>query len=52
MDKLGERIIREWAEIRDKRARAAQLEREVALLRSEANETERLLELARLEALT
>lgn len=49
MDTLGERIIRDEAEIRAKRDEALRLEARVTQLRREANEIERLLDLARFE---
>lgn len=47
MDELGQRIIRDKELIREKRKMAHDLERRARQLRDEANETERLLELAR-----
>ena len=47
MDKLGQRIVDDTAEIEAKRTEADVLERRARTLRSEANEMERLLELAR-----
>lgn len=49
MDKLGERIAFDRAMIDLKRKQADRLEREVRDLRRDANEIERLLELARTE---
>lgn len=48
MDDLGKRIIEDTAKIRQKRADAFNLEQQAELLKSEANELERLLELARI----
>ncbi len=45
---LGKRISEDEEKIKNKRNRADQLDKMAALLRSEANEIERLLELARL----
>lgn len=50
MDKLGQRIVRDKAEIMQKRMEADRLEARAKILRSEATELERLLELARLSA--
>lgn len=47
MDALGERILRDQTEAAKKRSQANLLELEAAKLRREANEIERLLELAR-----
>jgi hypothetical protein len=52
MDALGERIIRERAEIAAKRQRGAALQAEALKLFEESDEQARLLELARLGALT
>lgn len=47
MDKLGERIIQDQSEVAKKRSEANQLELQAARLRREADEIERLLNLAR-----
>lgn len=47
MDQLGQRIINDQAAIRQRRDRANELELEAARLRREADEIERLMELAR-----
>jgi hypothetical protein len=47
MDKLGQRLISDRDRVIDMRRRADALEREVSRLRNEANEIERLAELAR-----
>lgn len=49
MDELGQRIIRDRATILEKRREAYRLQAEAIRLRNEANEMERLLELARIE---
>lgn len=49
MDKLGDRIVADKAQIASNRTRADLLERQAAALRREADEIERLLELARLQ---
>jgi hypothetical protein len=48
MDKLGERIVRDRAEISAKMAEAERLEHRAEALRREAAELERLLQLSRL----
>ena len=47
MDKLGDRIVADQAQISFNRTRADEFERQAKRLREEANEIERLLELAR-----
>jgi len=47
MDELGERIIRDKATVLEKHKLADELEKQAAHLRREADEIERLLELAR-----
>lgn len=49
MDELGSRIAKDNAEIQRKRSEAYDLERQAKLLREEADELERLLELARFQ---
>lgn len=49
MDKLGQRIIDDTAEIQRMRGEAQDHESEARRLRQEADEMERLLELARIE---
>jgi hypothetical protein len=49
MDALGERIVRERAQIAAKEQRGAALQAEALRLFAEADEMRRLLELARLE---
>lgn len=49
MNDLGKRIIEDTEKIRYKRKRADELDKMAALLRSEANEIERLLDLATME---
>jgi hypothetical protein len=49
MDELGQRIIRDTEAIAAKRDRASQLEAEARKLRRDADEMERLLELARFQ---
>jgi hypothetical protein len=49
MDKLGQRIIRDTATIQRLRGEAQDHESEARKLRQEADELERLLELARFE---
>lgn len=49
MDELGKRIIRDNAEIQKKRSEAHDLEQQANLLRKEADEIERCLELKRIE---
>lgn len=48
MDNLGNRIIADKGQAAFNRARADELERQARKLRSDADEIERLLELARL----
>lgn len=48
MDKLGERLIRDRDLVAEKRSLADDFERKAKRLRSEADEIERLAELARL----
>lgn len=50
MDKLGQRIIDDMSTIFVKRVEARELEQRAAQLRREADEMERLLELARCSA--
>lgn len=52
MDRLGQRIVDDRSMIDFKRKQADILEREVAKLRRDANEIERLLELARASTVT
>lgn len=47
MDELGQRIVRDTARVLEKRKLADELERQVSSLRNEANDIERLMELAR-----
>lgn len=49
MDDLGKRLIRDWEVIAQKRARANELEKEARTLRQEADEIQRLAELARFD---
>lgn len=49
MDDLGKRIVEDRAQIAFNRAKADELERQATKLRSDADEMERLLELARLQ---
>lgn len=49
MDDLGNRIIKDNAKIQCKRSEAYDLEKQAKLLREEADELERLLELARFQ---
>lgn len=51
MNKLGRRIVSDKAAIAAKRFRADALEKEAALLRREADEMERVLELAKTDHL-
>lgn len=48
MDQLGQRIVKDKAEAMQKRMEADRLEAQAKLLRRDAAEIERLLELARL----
>jgi hypothetical protein len=47
MDELGNRIVADEAQMAFNRSRADELERQARALRKEADEIERLLELAR-----
>jgi len=49
MDQLGQRIIEDTAKIQHLRGQAQDFEYEARKLRQEADEMERLLELARIE---